>query len=216
MHGALVDATTGYIAAAYNSGDDVHPSDAGHFVIADAFSDVIKREVTPQPWPVASVDASNLATNPLFPDLTGWTDGGGTGTATPTSHTDTTGHLPYGKWMKYVISAAGGYRARTTVLSSSLYTVGETLLICAYMDATITDSAGYVQLNLNDGSTIKTIVRHIDDDAAPYQVTAPVMRKVVVPSLSGSLQIRLLASGVDTIGYLGAVGVFNLSRMGIA
>ena len=99
-HAPLVDKTDGTLAAAYDSGDGIHPNTEGHRLIAKAFATACADAVVTRGQIVTAKTPLSLVRNALFQtDLTTWAEQpGGTGTA-PTYNrvADTTGKLPDGR-----------------------------------------------------------------------------------------------------------------------
>jgi hypothetical protein len=123
-HSPLMDRATGYLAAIYDSGDGVHPNDAGHLVIANlliAYISTILPEVE-VPVGIAGVGGTiplGLLTNPLMLGAsgslpTGWTLGAGTLTGFVYSMVDPVPgeDLPQGRWFKAAVTATGASSRR--------------------------------------------------------------------------------------------------------
>lgn len=140
VHSALVDTTSGYMLAAYDSGDTTHPNTLGHIKIGQPVAAAMRRaaKLTNQYSIVQSVlPAGLLTTDPLntraAPNGTGWYEWpGGSGTAPVYSMVaDAQGILTAGRWaqMAFDASSSGGTRRLATTVNSG-FSSGDTVLIC--------------------------------------------------------------------------------------
>lgn len=224
-YGALVDPATGWLAAAYDDGGNLHWNNAGHLSVARKIATSLGDWFPVRQWPVTALQPgfSGLS-NPLMSGTlgSGRPSGWGVAFGSATVVTDTIeaadSSLPAGNWYSVGIdnSAGGGvvYATRTTVIDPAIYSAGEELLI-----------AFWVKDN-GDGSSIRVIFTNnnvgIPPDILVGPGTAtpgPVFAKVVVPATPNGLRIAIvptvLAGQVRKMS-IGACDVFNLSRAGLA
>jgi len=140
VYAYLVDNTTGYLTAAYDSGDGVHPSTAGHRQVARAFALALRKVVQSQPPVISSKTPVGLLANPLVSNSgSSWFEQpGGTGTApTYSMVADTSGKLPAGGYwreMDWDASASGGIRTMAIAVSATGWSVGDQMAVFANID----------------------------------------------------------------------------------
>jgi hypothetical protein len=161
---ALVDTTSGYLLAAYNSGDNTHPTALGHQVmavqVAKAMQRASRKDLTPAMSLVQSVTpVGNLISDPLAVGGTTQPAGffewpGGTGTApTYSLVSDTSNVLPAGRWaqMDFDATAAGGVRRLSSgALSPAAWAVGNSLAAVSHVQ--IEDVSGTWQSDVAAGT----------------------------------------------------------------
>jgi lysophospholipase L1-like esterase len=233
VHGALVDVSSGAMLATYDSGDNTHPTTAGHRKIAEAFAAAIKRAILPQTMIVSAKSAVSLVSNPMFQtDSSGWYEQpGGTGTAPVYSLVaDTTGRLPAGaQWyqMDFDGTASGGTRMLATQLAATGWAVGDNLLIAASVD--LTDVSGYAAAANADPATAQFKLALYDQNGAalpnaqsgpPPLGTAPGEMAFVFQVPSGVTGLFLyvpvtLPTGAHLKFRISAVDIRNLTALGV-
>jgi lysophospholipase L1-like esterase len=125
VFGALADGTTGDIVSTYNA-DDVHPNNAGHLRIAQAFAKAMLRTTGPQQayYHHSGFTGYSLIANPMMTGAigagqpTGWFEqpGGSGNAATYTTVADTTGTLVGpAQWMEMDVTGTAVRRMATAV-----------------------------------------------------------------------------------------------------
>lgn len=162
-YAALVDTVTGYLAAAYDSGDATHPTTIGHTLIAAPVAKaMIRARNLTSPYGLIRTGATtpgpvNLVQDPLVVGGTirpaGWFEFGTTGTAASyTLVADTTGVLPAGRWAQVDKDAvAGGVtKLSTNALSTAGWVIGDRLLLTAHLQ--IEDVSGTWQADVAAGT----------------------------------------------------------------
>jgi lysophospholipase L1-like esterase len=224
--GAVVDRTTGYLGATYDSGDGTHPNDAGHLAIAQAIAPVIAALITLPPWPAQSPEPGiGLIANPLMDGAgsspTGWGDINGTFTGPTYAIVNSTGSdgLPAGRWASMRLNGSGtgnsGFRNFGIGISSSKWAVGDKLLAVCYAKASDAGGAALkVQWLRESTAGISTII-----DQALVSNPGPIYSLLTVPSGVTGLYLALTASATtaqDYTIYLGACQVYNLTALGLA
>lgn len=214
----LVDPTTGYLAAASDSGDGTHPSNAGHLLMApEVAAAIIARHIDP-PWPVTSVDPVGLISNPLINGTTGWVTRATTGTATITTTAvapELGDALPRGNWLTVRINNTGQGTTASRVVAATLdatkYTAGDTLAVFAVVDCT-TPGAKLQITNDDVGYSVCL------DTAGSVTNPGPILATFTVPVSPGVLRLALSASaaaGGDETARIGAAQVYNLTTGGL-
>jgi len=153
---ALLDTGTGYLAAAYDSGDGVHPNDAGHMALFQAVAKEIKR-VQAQIWSksaqmVVSGDVDNFVSNGTFPNATGWYTQASSGTASvQTTVADSTGFLAVGQWLQNDIDGTSQTSSLTRGHALNLsVAAGDVLYMTAKMQ--VIDTSGDWQAKVVTGT----------------------------------------------------------------
>ncbi|MBI1856642.1 SGNH/GDSL hydrolase family protein [Candidatus Saccharibacteria bacterium] len=222
--GAVVDRTTGYLAAAYDSGDGTHPNDAGHLAIAQAIAPQINALYTLPPWPVQSPEPGiGLIANPLI-DGAGpntWTNLNGSFASPTFSIVNSSGSdgLPAGRWQAMQLDGVGtggsGYRNMTKGISSSGWAVGDTLLCCSYVKCSDANGVGLKLQWLNSSTAGIGIILETSLTGTP----GPIMSKFVIPAGTTGLYLALSGSATSAQNvtfYIGATQVYNLTTLGLA
>ena len=135
---ALIDTTTGFMLAAYDSGDGIHPNTLGHIKLGNAFAIGMLQAsaVDNKQSLLQSVIPQGLITqDPLnaraAANSNGWYEWpGGTGTAPVYSMvSDTTNTLAAGRWAEMAVNAASGGTRRLATTGASGFSVGDTVAI---------------------------------------------------------------------------------------
>lgn len=137
---AITDTATGYLAAAFDSGDALHPNNAGHLAMSQVVGAAMKRAIRRtdrrgmlQTVLVSSADC--LEADPLnaraTPTTSPWYEQpGGTGTAPAYAMVaDTTNTLPSGRWAEMDFTATVGGVRRLATDTSTGFAVGDKLLM---------------------------------------------------------------------------------------
>lgn len=239
IYGALVDPTTGFLKSTYDSGDGLHPNDAGHLAIAQAFAPFLSAlavgtALPDYPWLVQAKpntqDIAAMLAQPLMPGTpgagvvpTGWSDFVGLGGKISGGFTfdvaaPVAGDLPVGQWasmrLNGVGNGSGGIRGLEASLNAASFTAGDQLLIGAYVKCSDAAATG-MALKLFDGS-LGTALTSQDTfgTATPGPVLWPYTVGAGVTSLLLAL-IGTVTSAQDITYYLGAPQVFNLTQLGL-
>lgn len=224
-YAATVDPATGYLLAAYDSGDAVHPNDAGHLALAQAISPVLRSAIPLGPWPVMAPDISvGMLSNPLMAGTSGsvpsgWLDYNGSyaGTRTFTSTAPSGGDLPAGQWLNMSLNGASGTGYRnfaTTNLSG--WSVGDELLLCAYVKCSDPIGTGLKVQFLDQTTAAATGGVRLDSPGVP--TIGPVISRFTVPAGVTSLKLSLtgaVSAGQNITFSIGAVQVYNLTTLGL-
>ena len=242
---ALVDTTTGYLAAANDSGDGIHPSTVGHGLaavqIAKAIKRVLGRSVANSMVTSVIETTALLTTDPLATSAgtkpTSWFEQpGGTGTApTYSIVSDTSSTLPSGRWaqMDFDGTASGGTRRLAAALNSN-WAVGDVIAVFGYVQ--IEDVSGSWVTNVaagTEGVTV-TIANQSGTNIANSQQffrcpgipsttsgiydIGPVWSPVTVPSGTTSMSLWLnvtVPTGQRIKARFGNFGVLNLTALGL-
>ena len=243
---ALVDTTSGFLAVAYDSGDEVHPEDDGHREMAQVVGAAMIR-ASGRTAPYGLVTSDTGATFMVTPDPlsagggtqpTGWYEHpGGTGTAPSYSLvTDTSGVLPAGKWaeMDFDGTVSGGLRRLATATNTNI-AVGDRVLLCAHIqievvagdwEAAVTaETAGVSVMLLSEagsifaGSVSSFRCAGLPSATAGIYDIGPVVWPVTVPAASSYLLLWcqvFVPTGMHIKARFGCVGVLNLTNLGIA
>lgn len=211
---ALVDPTTGFMADAYNSGDNTHPNAAGHLAMAYAVAPVIagpRLRATPF---ASSVSGIGLIANPLVASTSGWADQGGTATnsSIATEAAAPGDGLPAGQWLRGLVNnGAGGStvtRQWAHTLDATKYSAGDVLAVVAHMKAN-------GKLQLTNNGTAFTVVGNA---SASIPAPGPILVAATVPASPGTLRLGLVVTadpGQTLAGYVGCAQVHNLTTGGL-
>lgn len=246
VHGALVDTTTGYLSASYNSGDDTHPNDLGHSAMSQPVAQAISAasKLTNKRGIIQSLLQSSsglISSDPLQARASvtagGWYEQpGGTGTAPTYSFvSDTSGKLPAGRWsqMDFDATASGGTRRLATAVSSG-FSVGDKIAIC--VQSQIEDVSGNWEADNVAGTAALQISIQNQSAAAIqpniYSGRSPGLRGVsgvydfgssfyVITIPAGTTQLLFwhslkLPTGSRVKMRIGCAGILNLTTMGLA
>lgn len=218
---AVADPTTGYLAAVNDSGDGVHPSDAGHAAIAAALAAVLLPLLPLPSWPVVAA-GQGLCTDPLMTNRSGtwpaWSISAGPQFPSLSLVPSVNGDLPAGGWLRFTLSngASGGQSSVSCQLNPAGWAAGDVLLICAYFRASSVEASPKVQLANQNGASAMVLA-----DPAPTATPGPIIALYTVPTsgtptdLALQLVIKSRPGQTDTID-VGAADVFNLTRLGLA
>ena len=222
--GLLVDPTTGMYKTGYDSGDNLHPSQSAHIVMANY---VIGQLTTAPYTPVRAdtvTDAGNLIANPLLtagsPVPTSFTTGGTT-SADYTEGLVTDSDFLGKAWQVAYTSAASAsnFRSFTSFTFSTGFSVGDTLAICFREKVTVASgitpstTAGLrLQVVTAGGGSITPVAADGSTHAAGLH-----WFKYVVPASTTAIQLAVIFGaipvGASFTALVGEFGVFNLSTM---
>ena len=191
-HSAVVDTTTGYLAAAKDSGDGLHPNDTGHQSLAVEVAKAMKRVVgrsTAYGLLTSVFDTTALlTTDPLSAGggtkPTGWFEQpGGTGTApTYSLVADTTSVLPVGKWAQMDFDAVAGGIRRLAVTCNANEATGDVLAAIAHIQ--IEDISGtWVADNIAATASVTLMITN----AAGASISSPMSRCSGIPSATAGI-----------------------------
>lgn len=216
--GALADPTTGYYLAANDSGDGIHPSNAGHLALAKVVAPAIVAGHVQAPSPVQGVSTIGLLSNPIMPNTSGWSVTAGAGTRALSAAQSGSG-LSAGQWQTVTLdNSAGGSPATTTVsggLNASLYSAGDKILVFSKMwHDDPTDTAG-IQINVSNSLVpFGTLV----DTSGCVGNPGPVAAFFSIPASPVSLTLDFVltaqAGQIVTL-YFGQTNAFNLTAGGL-
>lgn len=217
---ALVDRTTGLLAAAYDSGDHVHPNDAGHAQLALTIAPVIEELVEPPVWPVQSASVG-LLSDPLQALTAGATyaDDMWVLTAGAPDIYDVVaasgGDLPAGQWTRVGYTNSSAFATMAATIDPTKWGAGDKLAFFLYVRGDRVGSVNKVQV-FNQGNTALTVAL----DSPPVATLGPVAFSYTVPSTGTPTALKLAVTMKGTAGSpswmdVGACDVFNLTRYGI-
>jgi lysophospholipase L1-like esterase len=239
-HLGLVDQATGYLKSVYDSGDGVHPNNAGHQVIATAVARQM-RELSGVRKPrglVVGKTAANLVDDPLSARSSAgnWFEftGNNAGVAI-TFADDASGELPAGRWTQWEFdaTAAGGVR-QFAIPNLVAPAAGTRLIVTAHVQvedvaggweshiASGTASLSMNVLNANSGAGITTALQRTiglrRTDAPKVYDIGPVVFPFDMPSGVTSMALVFyltLPTGDRVKLRAGAVGLLNATALGI-
>lgn len=243
-HDALVDTTTGYLSATYDSGDGTHPNDLGHTLIASTIAAVIAPTaaaasplVTALAWPgkwgppsgdvtVDPTTGVHLLRNPLMHTSGGWSNRSTTGTAAITATWDVapTGGdgLPGGSWFSIRVNNAGqgtsASRVYGALIPSGLASSGDLILVMCRLKSSDANSLG-IKFGITTNDVFSTTFADVPSSGSARLLTAPtsIMGTFTYPA-SGSIRVAIqqgVVAGADITAYLGACQAFNLTTGGL-
>lgn len=241
VHGALADPTTGDYLSTYDSGDGVHPNDAGHREIARVVSAAMLRATSSyRPSLVNAVSTLNLVVNPLMvtagTDPTSSTSAVASGTApTRSIVADASGVLPAGQWAQVDLTAgATSAFGREFALSSGGWAVGDVLGLTGLMqvedvtgsgawDAAV--AAGTASVSVSVINQAAAALRSWGDRCAGRVLSAgiynigPFFTTLTIPVGTTGMTYRYqlnLPNGLHVKARFGCLGAFNLTTLGIS
>lgn len=243
---AVTDTTTGYLSASYDSGDALHPNNAGHLVMSQVVGAAMKRATRRtdkrgllQTVLVGSADC--LEADPLnaraTPTTSPWYEQpGGTGTAPAYAMVaDTTGTLPNGRWAEMDFTATSGGVRRLATDTTTGFSVGDKLLMTGTLqieDVSGTwvadcaaNTSGLVFQLLNQSAVSMFSLINGRSAGIPHPTVAntydfgPFATTFTVPA--STTQILLWVSCVLPTGKrakfrVAGVGLLNLTTLGLA
>jgi hypothetical protein len=243
-YAALVDPTTGYLAAAYDSGDATHPNGLGHQKMAVEVAKAMKRVNARFAYNLITsvLPSGNLISDPLCAGGTtqpaGWFEWpGGSGTApTYSLVSDTSGVLPAGRWaqMDFDGTSSGGVRRLSSGSLSTGFSVGDTLaLVCTTQ---IEDTSGTWQADVVAGTAavVPTVINQSGaavsglatysrcagvKNASGFYDIGPSFYPFVVPTGTTSMNMwhsLVVPTGKHYKMRVGCIGVLNLTTLGLA
>ncbi len=208
---AVVDRSTGRLAAAYNSGDDTHLNNAGHAVMAKVVAEALSQIVEAPPWPVQAKGVGMLP-SPLQ-DVDDSLTFGGSASYSFVENTD--GTLPAGRWLRITASATTGGGAAWTIPTTGIgWGPGDKLAMFMYARGDRVGSLRSVVVLDQTNSYLATPV-----SAPPTASPGPIAFSFTVPTPAPTtLKLGVIVAspgGTSGIVDVGACDVFNLTRMGI-
>lgn len=239
FHATLIDPTTGDLSSSYDSGDGIHPNDAGHSLLAQVASSAMLRVMgTGMPTPVVAAGLG-LATNPLLVTAnslnpTGSVSATATGTApTQTMETaDATGRRPAGNWaVQTLVAGAATVYARALPMAASGWAVGDSLAICGYVE--VTDNAarwpadviaGNAQVRVQVRNQIGTVLASSWDRTVGRPVATgvyaigPSFRTFTVPAGTTSMDLlytQTQPNGASVVIRYATLEAINLTALGL-
>lgn len=212
--------SSGNFAAAYDSGDGIHPNAAG-CLAAGTYAYPLLQALAPPNAPLIAldnVDGNNMLTNGLFLASTSNMPTGWTPISAPTGLTKlvTTKSGVRGNIFKITgASLSGAYGIKLAAGVTTGFAVGDTLaLSCLYSN----DGAGLQGVvSLNGGASGTTLLGRPAQTLAEAVVNAFLYQEFVVPAGTTTLNVTVQASvgtGSGNIDY-SQVGLYNLTQMGI-
>jgi lysophospholipase L1-like esterase len=216
-YSALVDPATGGYLAVYDSGDGIHPNNAGKKVMGQALVDAMQPylaplRVAPAAWDTAAQTA-NLVPNPLFKTDTNadgvpdsWTK---TGTLTVSTGTDP---AVKGRWMRIQETASAGFaqvQAPITItgLPGHAIAVSGLFRVVGTSQTTLTISTSGAATNLN--------MRPISAWTEPTGDWRTFYLQATVPVGATSMVINFSTNGGANVdAYVAQLGVYDLTAAG--
>lgn len=186
----LVDPATGLLAAAYDSGDGVHPSDAGHLAIATAVAGVLDGVLQLPTWPVGG----------------GIVSGGWTHTAGPTASLSTVDGYQR-------ITLASGLATYSLPIGAEgvAWDEGDELLVALQLRGS--SPAAINKIQLQDGSTP---VGAIVESGFPTANPGPLLRTVTIPAVGGTLRLGVNIDARTAPAWVDVIAdVWNLTKRGL-
>lgn len=215
VHAALVDRTTGFLAAANDSGDGTHPSNAGHKAIATAIATVLGPLLPLPSWPVVTA-GPGLINDPLMTSVAGWTTVAGTNT-TKSLVPASGGDLPAGQWVRHTIDNTAGASTLTGTIAYTMkagqFAVGDVLLLAMYIRGSSLTAINKV------GWYYTATAQSLPLDAPGLTTPGPLLRIFTVPAGTGTFRPGfIISAGAGEIATVdvGAFDVFNLTTLGLA
>lgn len=209
---ALVDQTTGYLSATYDS-DGTHPNDAGHLAMANAISPVITADIPARPWYVRTA-GEGLCANPLMSGTTSWGLISGTA-AGKTNVAASGGDVPAGGWMRFTLNNSGGGSTITSTNGQNITTgwsAGDVIMGCGYIRGSSVTAINKIQLRNQVGTIFA------QEEAMPSATPGPWVRIGTIPAGSTTIApafvISAAAGATETVD-IGAWNVFNLTTLGL-
>lgn len=217
-HAALVDTATGYLAAAYDSGDAVHPNSAGHKQMALAILPVIAQMARRTPWPIMSKQPGNLLPNPLNVTATGgWAIvAGSAGAGTYEARTN---DLTAGQWRQNAIdNTAGGSQINYTVgqpIDMTGVSVGDVLRIYSKIEAVVTGAARvHAQLSRGAANVTRPATNLDRTPLSGLVADYTVQPADIGATMSWGYSLAVPAGATATV-RMGQMGVFNRTKLGL-
>ena len=213
---AIADPATGFLDAAYDS-DTVHPNRAGHLELAKVVAPVATARVTPYVGREFMPSALGLLSNPLFAGTTGWTDQGGTASATVAAVPSEPGDgLAFGNWLQMIVDASASgvniYNQRAATLDNTKYSAGDVLMVTAKIGH---NGGGSAKLQITNNA----VAFAISADISPtVETPGPVLATFTVPASPGTLRCGLVVTalaGEVATAWLGECQITNLTTGGL-
>lgn len=243
-YAALVDTTSGLMAATYDSGDAVHPNNLGHQMMAPEVAAAMKRATKQSVSTIVNsifAGAGLITTDPLnarasVASGSYYEQPGGTGTApTYSMVSDTSSVLKAGRWAQMDFDAvSGGVRRLATAVSSG-FSVGDKILVC--MKLQIEDVSGTWIADVN-ATTAQIAVSLLNQSAvsipgagamlssratglkntAGFYDFGPIVFPVTIPAATTQLLLWIslvLPTGKRVKMRIGELGIVNLTVLGL-
>lgn len=220
-YAVLVDTATGGLAAAYDSGDGVHPNSAGFAVMATELKAAMSRvpdqslllaKDSNDPWNWMRNGCFTAGTTGSVP--TSWTQSGSPTGLTLSLAADA--GVVQGRWFGIDAAASSGvgqfFQTQTTPSNSTPVTVGNRWMFGAKFSAPTLSAAqyitiagkptnsGYLQMNQNDIPVL-----------APTYLVAEAAVPATTTNFQGNVQ---LAAGTGSAKF-GQVTIYDLTAMGV-
>lgn len=215
----LVDPTTGYLSAAADSGDGVHPSNAGHLAMARAVAPaIIDRHLT-APFPVTSIDPAGLIANPLMTSTAGWSarNTPASGARSIAVETPEPGDVvDAGNWLTIRLDNTAGGGDATAAYGVPLtagFAAGD--VIGLWFKTASGLASGKVAVSNND----VVFVNAIDYAGTGIEAPGPILITFTVPASPGTLRVVVSVTApaaADRSVSVGQLNAFNLTQMGLA
>lgn len=224
----LTDPATGDMYASMNSGDNVHPNDAGHAAMAVAISAYLDSVAADCDWPALG-GGYGLLTNPLFTgagtDPTGGTGVGannfvGTETRSLVARVDAA-DLPIGRWWKVRQNAtgtAGGNRTYQAYSRAGSVIPGNWVLAVGCLKK---EGSGQVRLQVMNGTTGIAIGTGASIPDSLLTAGGPSVKMASVfqvPAGCSALHFWMTlvtAADQDNTGYFGGCDIIDLTAAGL-
>lgn len=203
----LVDVTTGYIAASYDSGDGTHPNDAGHLAMAAPIAAAIGTVVPPlSPWPVVA-PGGGLYSDPLMASGSMHSIAG-PGTPSFSTTAASNGDLPAGQWLR-ITANSGAIEVGPRITSG--YSPGDKMLICIYRRGVSSALVGKLQIKNDSGVVQSVLYQTSPSNPGPSVYTWTVPNPYSSPAFS----VGCVVSPAGTVEEIGAFDIFNLTALGL-
>lgn len=224
----LVDPATSMYASGYDSGDNVHPSQAAHLAMATHYASKILSNAYSPLMARCATDAQNLVANPLLtagsPTPTAWgTSGSAAGGWAEGLVTDSD-FLGKAWEVAYTGAAAGSFRAFSSTSPASGWAVGDQILVTFKVKTTV--ASGMPAPNGSNGFRA-----HVYRWSAGTIYYTPIVGstvvhgvaqhsfKMTVPAGTTGLQIETLVfpnqAGANYTVRVGDFGLYNLTALGL-
>lgn len=210
---ALVDPTTGYLAASLDS-DGIHPNDAGHLAMATAIATTLTRVLPVQPWPVSTAGAGYMI-DPLATAITSdsWAPGAG---VVRTLVAASNGDIPYGGWKRFTCTNGTGSPVlqNASIALTTGFSAGDVILVAAYIRSSTALALNKIQIQ-NQALAVRTILFQ----QSPSPTPGPLLKTFTVTAGDTTLYINFLAAvpASSSVTFdVGAIDIFNLTTLGLA
>ena len=214
VHAALVDATTGYLHASYDSGDGTHPNDAGHLAMASAIAATMATVLPARPWPVYSAGLG-LIDDPLMA-VSGNGTLGVNGAATASLVAASNGDLPYGGWKRFTVANGTGATAYIDAVAKGVtaFSPGDVMLVAMYLRGSTAAALNKVSIRNQSGT-----IRNVIFEASPSATPGPILKTVTATAGDTNFGVYWTAAvpASSSVTFdIGAFDIFNLTALGLA